>query len=128
MKNNWQLQRDTGNNELAAEDYDDYGYGWAHPVSIGDEIEAERGDDVQHGVVVGIIRNYRGSAVCYKVWRYEEEGGGQFDYIESSTVTLCEPCGSSEWSLGRFGYRYVEDESGCGYYYNEQIGDMIYKW
>lgn len=128
MKNNWQLQRDTENEELTFEDYDDYGYGYDHPVSIGDEIEAEREDGTQYGVVVGIIRDYQGGAVCYKVWRYNEDGGGQFDYVEASKVTLCEPCGSSEWSLGRIGYHYVPNDDGGGYYYNEQSGDTIDRW
>lgn len=128
MKNNWQLQRDTENKELTFEDYDDYGFGPDHPVSIGDEVEAERKDDVQFGVVVGIIRDYLGGAVCYKVWSSDKEGGGQFDYIEASKVTLCEPCGSSKWSLERIGYKYLPDDSGGWYFYNEQSGDAIYRW
>lgn len=126
MRNNWQLQHDEDNEELTLEDYDDYGYGPGHPVSIGDEIEAERRDDVQHGIVVGIIRDYQGGAVCYKVWRQESNAGGQFDYIEASKVTLCEPCGSSSWSLGRIGYQYISDGGGC--FYNAQNGDAIYRW
>lgn len=127
MQNNWQLQHDPQNKYLILEDYDDYGFGSDHPVSIGDEIEAEHQDDVQYGIVIGIIRDYQGNAVCYKVWRHERDGRGQFDYIEASKVTLCEPCGSSEWSLRRIGYQYIQDKQG-GYYYNEQSKDVVYTW
>lgn len=127
MKNNWQLQRDTKNEEWIFEDYDDYGYGHDHPVSIGDEIESDYEEYVQYGIVIGIIRNFCGKAVCYKVWRQEDDSDGELDYIEASKVTLCEPCGSSEWSLGRVGYHFVSCDGG-GYYYNEQTGDVIDRW
>lgn len=127
MKNNWQLQRDAENEEWIFEDYDDYGYGGDHPVSIGDEIESDCEGYAQYGIVVGIVRNFRGDAVCYKVWRQEHDGGDGFDYIEASRVTMCEPCGSSEWSLGRIGYKFISCDGG-GYYYNEQTGDAIVRW
>lgn len=123
MVNNWVLQEDDRNGYLSALDYDDYGYGELHSVSIGDEIEADAGDYPQYGIVIGIIRNRIGDPVCYKVWRIEQ-GDGCFDYIEASKVTLCEPCGSSEWSLGRIGYKLIDSEEGCRFI-NQSTGDVI---
>lgn len=124
MRNNWRLQLDGDNAEyICHEDYDDYGYGASHPVSIGDEIECSLNDYPQYGVVIGIIRDYTGRAACYKVWR-QEGSRGCFDYIEASGVTLCEPCGSSEWSLGRIGYVFVETDDGR-YYHNPETKDVI---
>lgn len=117
MKNNWQLQQDVSNFDALSDDFDDYGYGESHEVSIGDEIESEEGEFGQYGIVLGVIRNFYGEPVCYKVWRNEDKC---FDYIQASRVTMCEPCGSSEWSLGRIGYQKLEN---C--YYNEETGDRI---
>lgn len=121
MKNNWQLQQDAANNEMVLEDFDDYGYGETHDVSIGDEVESDLNDYQQFGIVVGIIRDYTGSPACYKVWRTDDDC---FDYIQAAQVTMHEACGSSEWSLGRIGYHKVETTGG-GYYYNAETGDKI---
>lgn len=125
MKNNWQLQPDDGNLDYTFSDFDDYGYGELHSVSIGDEIESDFGDVTQYGVVIGIIRTLTGEAACFKVWR-QEENGGQFDYIEASKVTMCEPCGSSEWSLNRIGYETAGTED-APYFYNPNTKDVI-RW
>lgn len=125
MVNNWQLQQDGRNADFLCADYDDYGYGEAHRVSIGDEIESDLNDYAQYGVVVGIIRDYTGTPVCYKVWRTSEAEHGFFDYIQAAKVTMCEPCGSSEWSLGRIGYQLMESEDGSGYFYNPETEDVI---
>lgn len=115
------------------EDFDDYGHGVEHPISIGDEISAECRDDPQYGIVVGIIRNIHDEPVCYKVVRIEDSGDtvGVFDYIQARDVTFYEPCGSSEWSLGRIGYTLVENEDnneGIWQYkfYNETTKDVIF--
>lgn len=123
MRNNWQLQRDDSNADMVRADYDDYGYGSHHAVSIGDEIEAGAEDDPKFGVVVGVIRDNNGVPVCYKVW-CELDGTSFFNYIQASEVTTCEPCGSSEWSLGRIGYTLV-DEDGESYFYNPHTKDVI---
>lgn len=121
MKNNWQLQRDSANDEMILDDFDDYGYGETHDISIGDEIESDLNDYQQFGIVVGIIRDYAGAPACYKVWRPEDRC---FDYIQASQVTMHEACGSSEWSLERIGYQKSEEADG-GYYYNADTGDII---
>lgn len=130
MENMWVLKKDGTEEEdfFAPSDFDDYGYGPFHDTSIGDEIEAWDKDDPQFGIVLGIIRSYSGRPMCYKVWRQVQDEGdvGCFDYIQASKVTLSEPCGSSEWSLGRIGYKLMEDEDGdpiC--FYNEETGDVI---
>lgn len=123
MRNNWQLQRDDGNADLVRADYDDYGYGSQHPVSIGDEIEAGTEEDQKFGIVVGVIRDNRGRPVCYKVW-CETDSGAFFDYVQASEVISCEPCGSSEWSLGRIGYTLVDEDEEC-YFFNPQAKDVI---
>lgn len=124
MKNNWQLQHDEANADMVCEDYDDYGYGESHNVSIGDEIESDLNDYDQYGIVVGIIRDRTGRAACYKVWRSENADGGGFDYIEASKVTMCEPCGSSIWSLKRIGYK-VAGSIDNPYFYNPTTEDVI---
>ena len=94
---------------------------------LGDEMEGREG---QYGIVVGQIRNRFGKIVCYKVCRRmsEEDDVGEFDYINVYDVSLSEPCGNTTWSLGRIGYRFVEDERmRCGgYYINDKTGDVIY--
>ena len=75
--------------------------------------------------MVGIIRDRTGQAVCYKVWRSENACGG-FDYIEASKVTMCEPCGSSIWSLKRIGYK-VAGSADDPYLYNPATEDVI-RW
>lgn len=123
MKNNWQLQSDDSNFDYAISDFDDYGYGELHSVSIGDEIESDLSDVTQYGIVVGIIRTMAGEAACFKVWR-QDENEGCFDYIEASKVTMCEPCGSSKWSLERIGYETAGTED-APYFYNPKTGDVI---
>lgn len=127
MKNNWVLRADEENLSAARRDYDDYGYGGMHPVSIGDEIVVDDEECFQAGVVVGIIRNIYGTPVCYKVVSMvcEDDEVGGFDYISPDKVTVCDPCGSASWSVGRIGYEWVEDDAG-GRFYNEKTGDVIY--
>lgn len=126
MKNNWILQADEDSVDTARGDYDDYGYGDTHPVSIGDEITVEDDRYFQEGIVVGIIRNVYGIPVCYKVVSRTDENDitGVFDYISASRVTICEPCGSAAWSIGRIGYNWEEDDVG-GHFVNKQTGDVI---
>lgn len=121
MQNNWQLQQDRANEDMILNDFDDYGYGETHDVSIGDEIESDLNEYPQFGIVVGIIRDYTGAPACYKVWCTDNNG---FDYIQAAQVTMHEACGSSEWSLSRIGYKKVETPDG-GYYHNEKTGDKI---
>ena len=126
MKNNWVFQAEEDGFFAAGEDYDDYGYGSTHPVSIGDEIIVDDEDRFQAGVVVGIIRNIYGAPVCYKIvsCRDENDLGDTFDYVSPSDITLCEPCGSAEWSLDRVGYKWTETEEE-GFFYNKETKDVI---
>ena len=127
MKNNWVLQADETNICSARNDFDDYGYGQYHPVSIGDEIIVDDEDCFQSGIVVGIIRNIYGVPVCYKVVtrKDNEDTVGVFDYISPEKVTLCDPCGSAAWSVGRVGYLWIENDLG-GWFYNKTTGDVIF--
>lgn len=127
MKNNWVLQSSEENIAVARGDYDDYGYGRSHPVSIGDEIIVDDEESFQGGIVVGIIRNIYGVPVCYKVVHRTDENDvvGEFDYISPDKVTACEPCGSAAWSVGRVGYKWINDDTG-GYFRNKKTGDVIY--
>ena len=127
MRNNWILQADEENIATARKDFDDYGYGGTHPVSIGDEIIVVDEECPQLGIVVGIIRNIYGVPVCYKVVSRinEIDTVGVFDYISPDKVTACDPCGSASWSVGRVGYQWIEDVDG-GRFYNEKTGDVIY--
>lgn len=97
---------------FGGEDFDDYGYGVNHPVSIGDEIYVERDEEPQWGIVVGIIRNVYGDPVCYKVVRTKNDRDtvGVFDYIQAREVSFCEPCETAAWSLSRIGYEFIENE------------------
>lgn len=117
MNNNWILQHEDFNGTpimvVDALDRD---------VLIGDEIEAEHTG--QWGIVVGVIRNYNGGAECFKVWRSVP---GCFDYIQAGAVTMRERCGSADWSLGRIGYTWIDDNGDDGYYYNSATGDVI-RW
>lgn len=124
MKNNWILQDAKIGLEYREEDFDDYGYGEGHSISIGDELEApDRYGNVHTGVVIGIIRNLDGVPVCYKIWNTEHE---DFDYIQAAGSIICDPCGSSQWALERIGYKKEADRSGDhGFYHNERTGDVI---
>lgn len=127
MKNNWILQTDEDSIAVARRDFDDFGYGQSHPISIGDEIAAGDEGCYQFGIVVGIIRNIYGVPVCYKVVSRMDESDtdGVFDYISPNKVTACDPCGSAAWSVGRIGYEWVEDGD-SGHFYNKKTGDVIY--
>lgn len=127
MKNNWVLQMSEENTATARRDFDDYGYGDKHPVSIGDEIIVDDEECFQGGVVVGIIRNVYGVPVCYKIVSRKDQSDtvGVFDYISPDKVTMCNPCGSAAWSVGRIGYEWVEDDVG-GRFYNKTTEDVIY--
>lgn len=136
MINQWILKCDDNNEELYCGNFDDYGYGFGHSPSIGDEIEASGTEDkdLQFGIVLDIIRNIYGDPVCYKVWRgtYDENrklspDKGCFDYIRADMVSLCEPCGSSEWSLGRIGYK-LQKRRGNTVLYNKKTKDVITVW
>lgn len=134
MKNQWVLMHDDENEDLYFDNFDDYGYGSEHSPSIGDEIETEEEDSGQFGIVLDIVRNIYGAPVCYKVWRrgYDENGElsedkGCFDYVQADRIHLCEPCGSSEWSLGRIGYE-LREENGARVLYNERTKDVIRVW
>lgn len=101
-------------------------------ITLGDEISTDEPE--QYGIVVGIIRNRRGVAECYKVAGYYmnnsglEEGEFGFDYIQAVNVVLREMCGSSAWSLDRIGYKWVKDEDYVhgGYFYSEETGDIAH--
>lgn len=125
MSVNWKMDESAWGREPLAEDFDDYGRGEDHKVSIGDEIEAvDKHWRTHAGVVVGIIRDINREPVCYKVWNEELN---DFDFVQASDNILCEPCGSSQWSLERIGYaRYGNDEEGRWFYLNKQTGDVIY--
>lgn len=125
MKNNWISQEVEWRDDYAGiSNFDDYGHGEHHSVSIGDEIEAfDRYGVIHSGVVVGIIRNLNGDPVCYKIWDDERD---DFDYVQESDSIVCEPCGSSQWALERIGYRRLNITSSHGYYENGQTGDVIY--
>ena len=125
MKNNWVLQADEENITTARMDFDDYGYGGTHPVSIGDEIVVDDEECFQCGIVVGIIRNTYGTPVCYKVVSRSNENDtvGAFDYISPEKVTVCDPCGSASWSVGRVGYQWEEAHK---YFRNKTTGDVIF--
>lgn len=128
MKNQWVLQPHPENKNLTRMDYDDYGCGAEHPISIGDEIEAFDERHPQFGVVVGIIRNVYGIPVCYKVVRqFDDDSTFEYDYIQAKSVTLAEPCGSSEWSLGRIGYEpvVINEDPREGYYFNKETKDVV---
>ena len=127
MRNNWVLQADEENIAAARENFDDYGHGGMHPVSIGDEIVVDDEECFQSGVVVGIIRNIYGVPVCYKVVSRSDENDmvGEFDYISHEKVTACDPCGSASWSVSRIGYEWIEDDAG-GRFYNRMTGDVIF--
>lgn len=123
MKNNWILQEMWSSAKIE-DDYDDYGCGEDHEVSIGDEVESlDRAGNVHAGVVVGIIRDIDGVPVCYKIWDGERNG---FDYIQGADSIVCEPCGSSQWALERIGYVRFNHTDKRGYYLNNQTGDVIY--
>lgn len=123
MSVNWKMSEKAWGVEPLAEDFDECGCGDGHRVFIGDEIEATDRQGCHHcGIVVGIIRDINGVPVCYKLWNDEE----YFDYVQAVDVTICEPCGSSEWSLTRIGYKRYDGVSECGLYRNEQTGDVIY--
>lgn len=123
MKNNWVLHMTTLGSENLEDDFDDYGSGDSHSVSIGDEIEAsDRDGNIHAGVVVGIIRDVNGAPVCYKIWDGEQD---MFDYVQSSSGILCEPCGSSQWALGRIGYKRYTRSNGHDFYHNGKTGDVI---
>lgn len=127
MRNNWVLQDDEDNIATARGDYDDYGYGGMHPVSIGDEIVVDDEECFQGGIVVGIIRNIYGVPVCYKVVSRADANDtvGVFDYISPDKVSVCDPCGSASWSVSRIGYEWIESEnSGC--FFNKLTEDVIY--
>ena len=127
MKNNWVLQASEEDIATARKDYDDYGYGEAHPVSIGDEIVVDDEEYFQNGIVIGIIRNVYGQPTCYKVVSRvgEDCTVEEIDYISPDKMTTCEPCGSAAWSLGRIGYKLIEDDD-ASYFKNEITGDVIY--
>lgn len=125
MKNNWiLLQEEVWKTAPYEDDFDDYGYGEDHSVSIGDEIESSDKDGKVHaGVVVGIIRDLDRNAVCYKIWDSERD---DFDYVQASDSVVCEPCGSSQWALKRIGYTRHDGPDGRWFYHNGQTGDVIY--
>lgn len=127
MRNNWILQADEDNIAAARGDYDDYGYGGTHPVSIGDEIAVDDEECFQSGIVVGIIRNIYGVPVCYKVVSRADANDtvGVFDYISPDKITVCDPCGSASWSVSRIGYEWTEDDTG-GRFFNKLTGDVIF--
>lgn len=135
MNYNWALQN--GGEGCFPQDFNDYDYGENHKPSIGDEIEADNGYYFSSGIVIGIIRNKAGVPVCYKVWSTSADNGNDncsakdkaiYDYIQSKDVTLCEPCGSSKWSLSRIGYEWVDgDDADDGHYYNKETGDVIWR-
>ncbi len=95
---------------------------------LGDEISAGLNDDYtfdQFGIVVGVICNAKGRHVCYKVWtQYDDATDGYFDYIAAEDVVICEPSGDTAWSLGRIGYRSIEEENGFRYFVNDETGDV----
>lgn len=124
MSVNWKMDETTLCRETLAEDFDDYGRGEDHKVSIGDEVEAtDKYGRTHAGVVVGIIRDINREPVCYKVWNEELD---DFDYIQASDSIVCEPCGSSLWALKRIGYEVGGKVAGHGYYCNEKTKDVIY--
>lgn len=125
MSVNWKMDETALGRETFAEDFDDYGRGEDHKVSIGDEVEAtDKYGRTHAGVVVGIIRDVNREPVCYKVWNEELD---DLDFIQASDNILCEPCGSSQWSLERIGYvRYGSDADRCWFYLNKRTGDVIY--
>jgi len=125
MSVNWKMDETALGRETFAEDFDDYGRGEDHKVSIGDEVEATDKYGRPHaGVVVGIIRDINREPVCYKVWNEELD---DFDFIQASDNILCEPCGSSQWSLERIGYvQHGNDADRCWFYLNKRTGDVIY--
>ena len=58
MSVNWKMDETALGRETFAEDFDDYGRGEDHKVSIGDEVEAtDKYGRTHAGVVVGIIRD-----------------------------------------------------------------------
>lgn len=123
---NWKMEEAAWGSEPLAEDFDDYGRGEYHRISVGDEVEVSDQYGCTHsGVVLGIIRDINRVPVCYKIW---DETHKTFDYVQASDSILCEPCGSSQWSLERIGYVRCacDDEGWSGYYRNEQTGDVIY--
>lgn len=123
MKNNWTFTKGSSDEYPPWNDFDDYGYGEDHNVSIGDEIESfDRSEMIHTGVVVGIIRDINGHPVCYKIWDGEQDC---FDYVPSSGSIVCEPCGSSKWALERIGYTRHDEAYGHGLYRNDQTGDVI---
>lgn len=123
MKNDWAFIKESWEEELLGNDFDDYGYGEDHDVSIGDEIESSDKSEMIHtGVVVGIIRDINGRPVCYKIWDGEQD---RFDYVQASDSIVCEPCGSSQWALERIGYTRYDGAYGHGLYQNDQTGDVI---
>lgn len=124
MINNWSLQEEVYGTISLECNFDDYGRGEDHKVSIGDEIESsDKNGNIHAGVVVGIIRNLNNDPVCYKIW---DDGREDFDYVQVSDSIVCEPCGSSQWALERIGYTRYEFRGGIGYYKNERTGDVIY--
>lgn len=124
MKNNWLQFYRICSAVSVEEDFDDYGSGEDHRISIGDELEASDKSGVVHaGVVVGIIRDINGCPVCYKVWDEEHD---DFDYIQASDSIVCEPCGSSQWALERIGYKKKYEAGEHGFYFNDRIKDVIF--
>lgn len=122
MKNNWKLQRDRHTGDTYLDDFDDYGYGSEHPTSIGDDISSIKDEWGHHGTVIGIIRDRLGEPVCYKVIRPGDPI--EFDYIPADDVFLSEPCGSSEWSLGRYGYEKIVTSRSVKFR-NRETGDEL---
>ncbi len=96
---------------------------------LGDEISAGFIDDYtfsQFGIVVGVICDAKDRHVCYKVWTQDDGAAdGFFDYIAAKDVVICEPSGDTVWSLGRIGYRLVEEENGFRYFVNDETGDAV---
>ncbi len=108
-------------------DEDDMGWGDCieRGIEVGDEIEGEQINGLFHsGIVVGIIRDYDGRPVCYKIWS-ERGNEGFYDYIPGGEVTMHEMSGDAQWSLGRIGYELVEEEDGFTYFKNTKDGDII---
>lgn len=101
---------------------------------VGDEIWTDSNGYAQYGVILAIIRDFKGRPACYKVWRSNDDEdweNGCFDYIEAHHVHFYENYGSIENSLARIGYKYVPfgDPDDCvGYYKNETTGDVADTW
>lgn len=125
MKNNWKLSSSAWGTAQLKNNFDDYGHGEYHSISIGDEIESsDKNGHTHYGVVVGIIRDINEVPVCYKIW---DEEHCDFDYVQAMDSIVCEPCGSSQWALERIGYtKFCLVDDDMGFYQNERTGDVIY--